>query len=577
MIPVRGCNSSRVNRGPTSGARRFFTLLVFVVAALALLGRAVQLQHYRQDTLQGEADARQLRSAGISAHRGMITDRDGEPLAISTPVYAAWADPAVFDFSASAVSRLASSLGLEAAALRARLEDRKEKRFVYVKRQLEPGVAEQVRALELAGVSLLREYRRFYPMSEAAAHLVGATNLDDAGIEGIEKQFERTLKGIPGRKRVLCDLHGRSVEHVELIAPPKPGRRLALTIDRNIQYHAYRALKAAVKKHDARAGAAVLLDARSGEVLALVNQPSFNPNTREFVSERRRNRVLTDVFEPGSTIKPFVVAALLDGGHASVDTEVDTTPGYYKVSGKSIADLNNYGTLTLPDIIVKSSNVGISKAAMVLPAEALWETFRKLGFGEIPGTGFPGEVAGRLPHHVDWRDIDQAVLSYGYSLSVSLLQLAHAYGAFANDGRPPPLSLVKGVQPPPAVQVFKPETARVMRGILERVVSGSRGTGARAKVEGFTTAGKTGTTHKNRRGAYVEEEYLSLFVGFAPASDPRLVAAVVIDTPAREEYFGGAVAAPVFSEIMRYALRRLGVPRDEIPSRMDAHYTLANE
>ncbi len=574
MISTRASTAG----GPTSGKRRLFALLVFVAAALALLARAVQLQHYQQERLQGQADARQLRSVAIPAHRGMITDRNGEPLAISTPVYAAWVDPGGFDFAGAATARLAAALGLDAAALRARLERRKGKRFVYVKRQLEPGVAEKVRELELAGVDLLREHRRFYPMSEAAAHLIGATNLDDAGIEGIEKQFDRIFRGVPGKKRVLRDLHGRAVEHVELISPPKPGKRLALTIDRNIQYHAYRALKTAMKKHRARAAAAVLLDARSGEILALVNQPSFNPNTRDFIPEHRRNRVLTDEFEPGSTIKPFVAAALLDGGYAAVDTAVDTAPGYYKVAGKPIADLNNYGTLTLPEIIVKSSNVGISKAALAIPAEQLWEIFRKLGFGQTLGTGFPGEASGKLPHHLDWRDLNQAVMSYGYGLSVSLLQLAHAYSVFANDGRRPPLSLVRAAHAQPTVRVFKPGTVRVMKEILERVVAGG-GTGARAKVRGFTTAGKTGTIHKNRGGVYIEEEYLSLFVGFAPVANPRLVAAVVIDTPASGEYFGGAVAAPVFSEIMQDALRRLGVPHDEISPRMRerARYTLADE
>ena len=576
MILIRG--SERKGDRPTSGKRRLFALLVFTVAVLALLGRAIHLQHYRQGALQDEADARQLRSVMIPAHRGMITDKEGALLAISTPVYAAWVDPAEFGSADGAATQLAALLGFDPAILHAYLESRRKKRFVYVKRQLEPSVAEEIRKLKLAGVGLLREYRRFYPMSEAAAHLIGATDLDDAGIEGVERQFEQILRGIPGKKRVLRDLHGRSVEHVELISPPKPGRRLALTIDRNIQYHTYRTLKAAAIKHNAHAAAAVLIDVKSGEILALVNQPSFNPNTREFIPDHRRNRALTDEFEPGSTLKPFVVAALLDKGY-SIDTEVDTTPGYYKVSGKSIADLYNYGRLTLPEIITVSSNVGISKVAMNLSAEELWETFHKLGFGRIPGTGFPGESTGKLPHHLDWRDIDQAVMSYGYGLSVSLLQLAHAYSAIANDGRRPPLKLVKGMQAVQGAQVFKPETARMLHGILRQVVATSRGTGVRARVEGFTAAGKTGTTHKNRGGVYADEEYLSLFVGFAPATEPRLVAAVMIDSPTSGEYFGGAVAAPVFSEIMRDALKRLDVPHDEISPQMreSTHYTLADE
>lgn len=558
-----------------SGKRGLFALAAFAAAAAALLVRAVELQHYSREMLQREADNRHLRTVSVPAHRGMITDRNGEPLAISTPMHAAWVDPARFDFSAGSVKRLAGSLGLDAAALRTHLDRRKDKRFVYVKRQIEPATGEALRALDLPGVHLRREYRRFYPLSEAAAQLIGTTDVDDVGIEGIEKQFENLFHGEPGKKRVLRDLYGRTVEHVELLSLPKPGKRLALTIDHNIQYHAYRALKTAVKRHKARSGAAVLLDAKSGEVLALVNQPSFNPNTREFIPEHRRNRALTDAFEPGSTIKPFVAASLLDGGFISVDTRVNTAPGVYKVAGYSIADVNNYGVLTLPEIIIKSSNVGIGKAVMMMPAERLWESLRELGFGRFPGTGFPGESGGRMAHHSEWRDVDQAVVAYGYGMSVSLLQLAHAYSVFANDGWRPPLSLVKGFQTQSKTRVFSPETARVMRSVLERVVS-RHGTGLRAKVDGFTTAGKTGTVHKNTSGSYAEEKYLSLFVGFAPVSKPRLVAAVAIEEPAGGEYFGGVVAAPVFSEIMQDALRRLGVPRDEVPSplRPKAQYTL---
>ena len=567
---------SRITTIP--GKRCFFALLLFASAAVLLLGRAIQLQHYNQVQLQQKADQRQLRDVSIPAHRGIITDRNGDPLAVSTPVYAAWVDPQKFDFDDDAIRRLAQALGMDAAALRARIERRRGAQFVYIKRHLKPGIKDKVRELNLSGVGLSREYRRFYPMAEAAAQLIGSTNIDDVGIEGIEKEFDRIFHGVPGKKRVLTDLHKRMVKHVELISAPKPGKHLALTIDRNIQYHAYRALKAAVKKNRARSGSLVVMDAQSGEVLAAVNQPSFNPNTREFIPDHRRNRVLTDAFEPGSTIKPFIVAALLDSGLASIATTVDTAPGYYRVSGQAIADFDNYGTLTLPGIIVKSSNVGISKVALEMPAKKLWEMFRDLGFGQIPATGFPGETGGKLPHYVDWRDIDQAVMSYGYGMSVSLLQLVHAYSAFANDGWRPPLSLVKGMQAARTTRVFKPETARAVREILEQVVS-SRGTGKLAKVDGFTTAGKTGTTHKNKGGSYLEAEYLSLFVGFAPVSRPRLVAAVMIDTPTDGKYFGGAVAAPVFSEIMQVALRRLGVPDDELSpdSRNFAGYILANE
>ena len=564
-----------IHDSSVSRMRYFFVLFIFAIIAVALLARAIYLQHYRHETLRHEADSRHLRNVPISAHRGIITDREGQPLAISASVYAVWVDPVSFDFDSGAINQLADVLDLDVDILRARIERKKERNFVYIKRHANPIIGDKVRDLELPGVGLSREYQRFYPMGEATAHLIGATDIDDVGIEGIEKQFDEIFRGIPGERRVLRDLYGHTVENVELVSAPKKGKRLALTIDRNIQYRAYRALKAAVKKHKARGGSAVLMDAQSGEVLALVNQPSFNPNTRQSAPRDRRNSVLIDEFEPGSTIKPFIVASLLDGGYASIDMEIETAPGYYEVSGKQIVDHSNYGRLSLSEIIVKSSNVGISKVAMMIPAEQLWQTFRKLGAGQILGTGFPGEARGKLMNHVDWSTVDQAVMSYGYGVSVSLLQLAYAYSVFANDGWQPPLSLVKGRQVSQRNQVFSAETARTVRQTLEQVVSGE-GTGKRAKINGFSTAGKTGTTHKNKAGSYLEEEYISLFVGFAPASRPRLIAAVMIDTPTAGEYFGGVVAAPVFSEIMQDALRRFGIPGDESisPKHKQVRYTL---
>ena len=558
-----------------TGNKRYSIILVlFLVAALALLARAVYLQHHNQARLQREADNRHLRTVGIPARRGMITDRNGEPLAVSTPVYDVWVDPLEFDLTDGAIGRLSAVLDIDPARLRDSVESRRDKRFVYVKRHVKPLVGKQVVSLSLLGVGLSHKRQRFYPMSEAAAHLIGVTNLDGVGIEGVEKQFDEGLRGVSGKKKVLRNRHGDIFENVALVSA-KEGKSLALTIDHNLQYHAYKTLATAVKQHDARGGAVVLLDSRSGEVLAMVNYPSFNPNTRESPARDRRNMALIDAFEPGSTAKPLVVATLLSSGHASLDRVFDTD--HHQVAGKRIVDISNYGPLTLSEIVIKSSNVGMSKAVLQMPAAELWQSFRRLDFGQILGTGFPGETSGHLSHHLDWTLRDRVGLSFGYGVSVTLLHLAYAYTALANSGWRPALSLVKGVEITEKTQLFTPEIARAVRQVLERVVS--EGTGKRARIDGFRVAGKTGTTHKSKHGKYASDRYLSLFVGFAPVSDPRLVAAVMLDEPGGQEYFGGAVAAPVFSQVMQYALRRLNVPRDDIeaPARDDKSYILANE
>ena len=557
----------------TDNRRHLLVLFLFAAIALALLARAVYLQHHNRPVLQQEADNRHLRTVEIPARRGMITDRNGEPLAVSTPVYDVWVDPLRFDFTDETVGRLAAVLDLDPAHVRGLVESRRDKRFVYIKRHVKPLVRNQVMALSLPGVDLLHERRRFYPMSEAAAHLIGVTDLDGVGIEGVEKQFDGGLRGISGKKKVLRNRHGDAFENVALVSASKEGKSLALTLDHNLQYHAYKTLATAVKRHGARGGAVVLLDARNGEVLAMVNEPSFNPNVRESPARNRRNTALIDTFEPGSTVKPLVMAALLNGGYASPDRIFDTSRHPLH---KDIFDIKNYGSLTLEEVVIKSSNIGMSKAAMPMPAKELWQTFRRLGFGQILGTGFPGEAGGQLHHFLDWSPRDKAGLSYGYGVSVTLLNLAYAYTAFANDGRRPALSLVEDRDITAGDRLFEPEVAHSVKRILERVVA--EGTGKRAAVDGFRVAGKTGTTHKSKRGGYASDRYLALFVGFAPVSDPRLVAAVMIDEPdVQREYYGGAVAAPVFSRIMQYALRRLNVPRDDIeaPSRGDRSYTLA--
>ncbi len=532
---------------------------------LALVGRAIHLQYYQQDQLQREADHRQLRVVEIPARRGRIVDRNGDLLAVSTPIHSAWIDPSEFDIgNAPAVAR---ALGISHRKLRARIEAAHGKRFLYARRHVDPDAAVRVGQLALPGVHLKREYRRYYPSGEVSAHIVGVTDIDDVGIEGMEKAYDDVLRARPGAKRVVRDLYARSIRDLGLIKAPHYGRDLELSFDQRIQYQAYRALKKAIAKHAAKAGSVVVLDTRTGEVLAAVNQPSFNPNERgSYDPGERRNRAVIDLFEPGSTIKPLIIAALLDGGYAGPDTTIETSPGYYRIlRDKIVEDIRDFGRLDLSGILVKSSNVGISKAVLRMPEEALWRVLDRLGFGHVPGTGFPGEAGGTLRYHTKWHKIEQTVMSYGYGVSLSPLQLAHVYTALANDGWQPTLSFLKGNPYLEKRRVFEPRTVRAVREMLTRVV-GAEGTGQLAKVRGFTTAGKTGTIRKSVRGKSEDTEYFSLFAGFAPAAAPRLVAVVVIDSPTRGGYYGGEVAAPVFSRVMFESLRLLNIPDDERPA-----------
>ncbi|HEY9147388.1 MAG TPA: penicillin-binding transpeptidase domain-containing protein [Gammaproteobacteria bacterium] len=559
--------------------RLAFIKLLMLLAVAALLWRMGDLNLNQREFLQGQGDARYSRVVSIPAHRGMITDRYGEPLAISTPVESVWANPKELVQARERWAELARVLELAPHQLEQLLARRMEREFVYLRRHITPELAQQVMALRIPGVSLQPEYRRYYPMGEVTAHLVGFTNIDDAGQEGIELMMDAELRGSAGSKRVIRDRIGRIVENVESIREPRPGDDLQLSIDRRIQYLAYRELKSAVSRHKARAGSAVVLDVTTGEVLAMVNQPAYNPNNRsDLASVRFRNRAVTDVFEPGSTMKPFTIAAALESGKYQPGTTVDTSPGMLRVGGFTIRDSRNYGSIDVSTVIQKSSNVGASRIAMSLQPEQLWDVFVRFGFGYDSGSGLPGEAAGLLNAYQDWRGAQRATVSYGYGVSVTALQLANAYAVLAADGRKRPLSLLKLERDelPGSRQVIAPEIAREVRTMLERVVQ-QGGTGTRAQVSGYRVAGKTGTVRKASAGGYSEENYLSVFAGIAPASRPRLAMVVVVDSPDDGDYYGGVVAAPVFSRVMEGALRLLDVAPDDLESLKGVKVAMSGE
>ncbi len=543
--------------------RRLTVVAILLLAFSGLVWRAIDLQFNHKEFLQTEGNARFLRVMKVPAHRGKILDRNGYPLAISTPVDSVWANPHELRPKGARFNRLVKLLGIDGRQLRRELKVRKDREFVFLKRQLDPALAQRVMALGIDGVYLQREYRRYYPMGEVAAHVVGFTNVDDAGQEGIELAFEDLLGGTNGSKRVLRDRTGQTVADVEPIRAPKAGRDLVLSIDKRIQYLAYRTLLAAVKHNKARAGSAVVLDVRSGEVLAMVNQPSYNPNNRsDRIGSRFRNRAITDVFEPGSTAKPFTIAAALGSGSFETDSLVDTAPGYLKVGKYLVKDSRNHGKIDLGTIVQKSSNVGASMIALALPPEELWQTFSRFGFGQVSGAGFPGEAAGVLNHYFEWGDVHTATLSYGYGISVTALQLARAYAAIANDGRLPRVSFEVVNGKAATTRVISDEVSLKLRRMLETVVT-SGGTGTRAQLDGYRVAGKTGTVRKVTPSGYSEDRYVALFAGMAPMSSPRIVTVVVIDEPAAGDYYGGQVAAPAFADITQGALRLLGVAPDD--------------
>ncbi len=542
---------------------RVHLLMVGFVALLTLLaGRAGHLQLLESGIFLEHGEERHLHQETLSAHRGSITDRHGEYLALSTPVDSIWANPSVLKEHADRIPALARALDVEHDWLLRHVTAHGERQFLYLRRHLPPARARAVLALDVPGVDSQREYKRYYPAHEVTSHVLGFTSIDDEGLEGIELAFDYWLRGDPGKKLVLRDRLGRSVEDVSGVEPAKPGRSLVTSIDLRLQYVAYRALKGAIARHDARSGSAVILDVESGEVLAMVNQPSYNPNDRgRYPASSYRNRAVTDIFEPGSAFKTMIMAAALQSGAWRPDSRVDTAPGFVEIGGKVIKDTRNLGAIDATTVLVRSSNVGITRIAQTLEPQQLWRTLNDLGFGQLTTSGFPGESAGLLRDYRHWRAIGQATLSYGYGLSVTPLQLAQAYAVIGNGGVRVPISFIRQDEAPSTRRVLDPAVARHLVGMLEAVVEPG-GTGTRAAVPGYRIAGKTGTARKSVDGGYATDRYVSVFAGLAPASRPKLATVVLIDEPSAGAYYGGDVAAPVFAAIVGDALRLLAIAPD---------------
>jgi len=542
--------------------RSRLVLGVLLTGFLALSIRSYYLQGIHKDFLIGKGESRYERVIEMPATRGRILDRNGDVLAVSTPVKSIWAIPEDAKLTPAQTRTLASLLDSDPRDLARKLAV--ERDFVFLKRQISPDVANKVAELKLPGIHFQNEYRRYYPVGEVASHMLGFTGAEEKGLEGIELALEEQLAGKSGSRRVIKDRRGQIVEDVESIHPPQEGKDTYLALDAKLQYLAHSQLKRAIAEHKAKAGGIVMIDAKSGEILALVNMPTYNPNNREKLSgQQLRNRAFTDTFEPGSTFKPFGVALALEKGHVRFDTSIDTAPGKLTIGPATISDTQPHGVLSVAQIIQKSSNIGVAKMALNQRAEDMWTMFDKLGFGQPLKLGFPGEAGGRLRPWKRWRPIEQATMSYGHGISVTLIQLARSYQAFARNGDLVPLSLVR-VDNAPAVgvRVFSEQTARELRAMLEMAVQPG-GTAPKAQVNGYRVAGKTGTAHKIEGGVYADK-YVSSFVGFAPVSDPRLIVAVMIDEPTGGKHYGGEVAAPVFSAVMGSALRALGAPPDDL-------------
>ncbi|EAR59723.1 peptidoglycan D,D-transpeptidase FtsI family protein [Neptuniibacter caesariensis] len=547
------------------GWRLWLVLILLLLVAGGITARMLFLYIEEQEFLQTQGDARTLRTIQVPAHRGIITDRNGEPLAVSAPVATIWADPKLTDLQHDSLSKLAVLLKTNKKQLTAKLAENRSRRFMYLQRQVTPELAEKVRALRVPGIHVDREYKRYYPAAEVTTHLVGFTNLDGKGQEGLELSYEDWLKSEAGKQLVMKDRLGRTIKHIREVQPAQHGNDIQLSIDLRLQYLAYRELKAAVQSHKADGGSLVMLDAATGEVLAMVNQPSYNPNDpRQRISTALRNRALTDTFEPGSTVKPMTVAAALMSGKYTPETMVDTSPGYMRVKRKTIRDHRNYGEIDVSTIITKSSNVGVTKLSFSLPEGSVRNLYHNLGLGQATGIGFPGESTGYLPYLNERQKVERATLSYGYGLSVTPLQLAQSYLALANDGVVNPVSLIKQDEPGKAVRVMPAQVAVDVREMMETVIS-VKGTGRRAAVPGYRVAGKTGTVHKVGNAGYLDDQYISTFAGIAPVSNPRLVTVVMIDNPKGQEYYGGEVAAPVFSRAVGGALRLMNIPPDNLP------------
>jgi len=558
--------SNQYAQSQTSGWRHYLVL----VAGLGLFGllivRLVQLQLVQTEFLQDQSERRVVRDYSIDAYRGMVTDRNGEPLAVSTRVNSIWLNPKLILEERVDLSQLAPHLNLSSAELSAKVKSQAQKEFIYLQRHISPLKAEKIAQLKLKGVGLEQEYKRFYPAAEVTSHVVGFTNIDEQGIEGVELAYNDWLSGEQGKGRAIKDRLGMLVKDLGVVKAAESGKDITLSIDLRLQYQAYRELKAAVQQHGAKSGSLVMVDVESGEILALVNQPAFNPNNRaELKPDAVRNRAVTDIFEPGSTVKPFTVAAALVAGTVEKDEIINTHPGYMRLGWKTIRDHRDYGKLSVTEILTKSSNIGVSKLALKLGGENLWAEYQKVGLGNPVGLGIPGESSGKIGVKTNkWSALETATLSYGYGLAVTPLQLAQAYQALANSGVKKPLTLVQGNQQP-AQRVLPKKIANNVVTMLETVI-GPGGTAKRGQVGGYRVAGKTGTVHKVGNDGYEDERYRSVFAGIAPADEPKVVTIVVIDEPSGREYYGGEVAAPVFARVMQSSLRLLSVQPNELES-----------
>ncbi len=547
--------------------RVVIALLALMVGAIAW--RIIDLQVVDRDFLKGQGDARSLRHIPIPAHRGLITDRNGEPLAVSTPVTTLWANPKEMQASKERWPALAAALKQSPQQLTQRLEQTASKEFIYLVRGLTPEQGQVVLDLKIPGVYGIEEFRRFYPAGDVAAHMVGFTDLDDHGREGVELAYDEWLAGVPGKRQVIKDRRGRLIKDIQVTKNAKAGKTLALSIDLRLQYLATRELRNAIAEQEAKAGSLVILDVKTGEVLAMVNQPTYNPNNRRSMfPAAMRNRAIIDVFEPGSTVKPLSMSAALQSGRWKPTDKVEVYPGTLQLGRYTIRDVSKSEgpILDLTGILINSSNVGMSKIAFDIGGESIYRVMSQLGLGQYTGLGFPGERVGNLPNHREWRKAETATLSYGYGLSVTALQLVHAYAALANDGKMVPLSILKVDKTPESTQVVPKEVAKTIQGMVQQVIEAPRGV-YRAQVPFYHVGGKSGTARKATIGSkgYTENSYRSLFAGFGPMSDPRYAVVVVIDEPSKGGYFGGLVSAPVFSKVMSGTLRLMNIPPDNLP------------
>lgn len=544
--------------------RFYFIIFILLLIVFALLWRLIQLSVFDRSFLLKQSDARAIRIVSIPAYRGMITDRYGTPLAISTPMDSVWVNPAMFQASWPQLTKLSKLLSMRISDIKQRIHHGDSREFVYLKREMPPEIAEQIKELNIPGLFFQREYRRYYPEGEVAAHVIGFANIDDIGVEGLEMGYDQRLRGIPGHERVVKDRLGNIIGILDVLSEPVQGKDLTLSIDDRVQYLAYKNLQDAVQKYNADAGSVVVMNPKTGEILAMANVPSYNPNQRPLIPDSRfRNRAVTDVFEPGSTIKTFSVIDALESNKYTPDTKIDTNPGWIMINGNRITDdVPNNGILTLAQVLQKSSNIGIAKVILSLQIQPFFNLLQSFGFGNSTNSGFPGEVVGILIPRNKWSQIDIATLSFGYGISVTALQLAHAYSIIANNGEDVPVTFLKQTMPPIGRQIVDPKIDQQVLAILESVVQS--GTARSAAIPGYRVAGKTGTSYTAIAGGYDKQHYNASFVGIAPVSNPQLVTVVVLHRVNGDIHMGGQVAAPAFANITGNALRILAIPPDNL-------------